>query len=141
MMLHIVLLNSFLVMLVILIHYEFLFFLSRMMPKMKVKHRTRIIFGVLGGLIAHTVEIWVFAFAYYVALHYMHGMGELTGNFDSTFLDCIYFSFTIFTTLGFGDIVPIGDIRFLTGIESLAGLVLITWTASFFYYKMHKYWR
>lgn len=30
------------------------------------------------------------------------------------------------TTLGFGDIEPIGDLRYLTGIESLSGLVLIT---------------
>ncbi|MEC4681791.1 MAG: two pore domain potassium channel family protein, partial [Nitrospirota bacterium] len=29
-------------------------------------------------------------------------------------------------------------IRFLTGIEALSGLVLITWTASFLYLQMQK---
>ncbi|HHO59743.1 MAG TPA: two pore domain potassium channel family protein, partial [Thiotrichales bacterium] len=29
---------------------------------------------------------------------------------------------------------------YLTGIESLTGLVLITWTASFLYYEMQRYW-
>jgi hypothetical protein len=28
----------------------------------------------------------------------------------------------------------------LTGLESLTGLVLITWTASFLYYEMQRYW-
>ena len=55
-------------------------------------------------------------------------------------LFAIAFSFTTFTTLGFGDIVPHGDLRFLTGIESLTGLVLITWTASFLYLEMQRYW-
>jgi hypothetical protein len=55
-------------------------------------------------------------------------------------MDCVYFSFTTFTTLGFGDIAPMGDIRYLTGTESLTGLVLITWTASFLYVEMRKFW-
>ena len=32
------------------------------------------------------------------------------------------------------------DLRFLSGLEALAGLVLITWTASFLYYEMQRYW-
>jgi len=55
-------------------------------------------------------------------------------------MDCVYFSFTTFTTVGFGDIQPTGDLRFLTGIESLTGLVLITWTASFLFVEMQKFW-
>ena len=55
-------------------------------------------------------------------------------------MDCAYFSFTIYTTLGFGDIVPHGNMRYLTGLESLTGLVLITWSASFLYYEMQRHW-
>ena len=66
--------------------------------------------------------------------------GHFKGNFDGSLLDCVYFSFTSYTTLGFGDIVPFGDLRFLTGLESLTGLVLITWTASFLYLEMTRYW-
>jgi hypothetical protein len=39
-----------------------------------------------------------------------------------------------------GDIQPHGDLRFLTGIESLTGLVLITWTASFLFVEMQRFW-
>ncbi len=88
---------------------------------------------------AHSVEIWIFAFAYYF-MHRVEGWGSLEGSFNGGLMDCVYFSFTTFTTLGFGDIEPLGDLRYLTGIESLTGLVLITWTASFLYYEMQQFW-
>lgn len=132
-------LNSFIVALVVLVHYEFLYRISLLIPTLQFKHRFRIVFGVFTGLIAHVVEIWIFALAYYY-MHHAEGWGHLTGSFNGSLLDCSYFSFTNFTTLGVGDIQPIGDIRFLAGIESLAGLVLITWTASFLYYEMQRYW-
>ena len=66
--------------------------------------------------------------------------GWLSGNFNGTLTDAAYFSFTTYTTLGFGDIEPTGHLRFLAGIESLTGLVLITWTASFLYLEMRKDW-
>jgi hypothetical protein len=66
--------------------------------------------------------------------------GRLEGNFDGSLMDCVYFSFTTYATLGTGDIVPHGDLRFLSALESLTGLVLITWTASFLYLEMTRYW-
>ncbi|MFT4711984.1 MAG: hypothetical protein ACJAVI_003833 [Candidatus Azotimanducaceae bacterium] len=68
------------------------------------------------------------------------GWGYFEGNFTGKLFDCVYFSLTTFTTLGFGDITPQGSIRYLTGIEPLTGLVLITWTASFLYFEMRQYW-
>jgi hypothetical protein len=47
---------------------------------------------------------------------------------------------TNFTTLGFGDIEPLGFIRLLVGMEALVGFVLITWTASFLFYEMQRHW-
>ena len=132
-------LNSFVVAVAVVIHYEFLYRISRYIPHMTVKHRLRILFGVFAALVAHAVEVWVFALAFYY-MHHADGWGHLEGNFDGSLLDCTYLSFTTFTTLGFGDIQPIGDLRHLTGLESLTGLVLITWTASFLYYEMQRYW-
>ncbi len=133
------LINVLVVSIVVVIHYEFLFQLSKRISKLNIKPRLRIVFGVFGALVAHSIEVWVFAVAYYQKIK--SGLfGTLEGNFDGSLLDCVYFSFTSFTTLGFGDIEPIGDIRFLTGIESLTGLVLITWSASFLFFEMQKYW-
>ena len=138
-MISVFVLNSLVVAIAVIIHYEFLYRISRLIPTMKLKHRLRILFGVFAALIAHAIEVWVFAFAYYF-MHHADGWGHLEGNFDGGLLDCTYLSFTIFTTLGLGDIQPIGDLRHLTGLESLTGLVLITWTASFLYYEMQRYW-
>jgi len=113
--------------------------MSAVIPKMRIKHRFRIVVGVFGGLLAHAIEIWIFTVAYYLMIK-AGGWGSLEGNTTGTIWDCAYFSFTTFTTLGFGDIVPHGDLRYLVGIESLTGLVLITWTASFLYYEMQRYW-
>jgi len=123
----------------VVLHYEFLYRLTQMMPRFNIRSRFRIVFGVIGALIAHSIEIWVFALAYY----WMHGaenLGHLQGNHDGSLMSSAYFSFTTYTTLGLGDIEPLGDIRYLTGIESLTGLLLITWTASFLYLEMTRSW-
>jgi len=134
------LLNSLIVATVVLVHYEFLYRVTIYIPRMTIKHRFRIVVGVFSGLLAHAVEIWIFAVAYYFMVNNAEYWGGLKGSFDGTLMDCVYFSSTVFTTLGFGDIEPIGKLRYLTGIESLTGLVLITWTASFLYFEMQKHW-
>ena len=138
-MLAVFLINSAIISLAVLIHYEFLYRISTVIPKMKIKHRFRIVFGVFGAIVAHSIEIWIFSLAYYL-LPNIEGMGYLEGNFNGTLMDCVYFSYTTFTTLGFGDIEPHGHIRHLVGLESLTGLLLITWTASFLYFEMQRYW-
>lgn len=133
------LINSLIVAMSVIVHYEFLYRITCYIPKMGIHHRYRIVFGVFVALVAHSLEIWIFALAYYFMNH-ADGWGSLTGNFNGSLMDCAYFSFTVFSTLGFGDIEPLGDLRYLTGVESLTGLVLITWTASFLYFEMQRYW-
>ena len=106
---------------------------------MNVKHRLKLILSVFGAFIAHVIEVWLFALAYYW-MHKLDGWGELTGNFTGSLMDCGYFSFTVYSTVGFGDIAPLGSIRYLAGIESLIGLILIAWSASFLYLQMQKEW-
>lgn len=133
------LVNAFIVTLAVVIHYEALHWLTRYLPRIPLVHRARIAIGVLGALAAHAVEVWIFALAYYLLTTHF-SWGSLSGNFNGTVLDCVYFSFTVFSTLGFGDIFPEGEIRYLVGIEALTGLVLITWTASFLFYEMQRNW-
>lgn len=138
-MLSTIFLYIFVVAITVIVHYEFLYRVTTYIPVMKIRHRYRIVFGVFSALIAHSIEIWIFALAYYF-MNKSDGYGKLSGNFDGSLADCGYYSFTVFSTLGFGDIEPSGNLRFLTGIESLTGLVLITWTASFLYYEMQRHW-
>jgi hypothetical protein len=135
----VILVNLFVIGLAVMIHYEFLHQVTLLMPRVKIPHRFRIVMGVFVALTAHAVEVWIFAISFFL-MHQADGWGYLDGNFTGTLLDCVYFSFTTFTTLGTGDIEPHGDLRYLTGLESLTGLVLITWSASFLYLEMTRYW-
>lgn len=123
----------------VIIHHECLILLSRILGMHREKARRKVLFGVFGALVAHSIEVWVFAVAYFLLLNH-ETLGSIEGNFDGTLIDCGYLSFTCFTTLGFGDVVAVGAIRFLTVLESLTGLVLITWSASFLYLQMQQFW-
>lgn len=131
--------NILIIAVVVIIHYEFLYRFTLLMPRLNMRHRFRIVLGVFAALTAHALEIWIFAISYYL-MHHAEDWGYFQGNFEGSLLDCVYFSFTTYTTLGFGDIAPIGHLRYLTGLESLTGLVLITWSASFLYLEMTRYW-
>ncbi|PXF29656.1 ion transporter [Pokkaliibacter plantistimulans] len=139
-MFEVFLVNSVVVSLAVGVHYEFLYRLTTLLPKMRMLHRSRIVLGVMGALVAHAVEVWIFAIAYFF-MHHTDGWGQLTGSFDGSLMDCAYFSFTVFSTVGFGDIEPAGHLRYLTGIESLTGLLLVTWSASFLFLEMERYWK
>ena len=135
-----VMLVGLLVAAAVLIHYEMLYRLASLVPKKAARHRYHVLVGVLGSFCAHVIEVWVFAFGYYFMVN-SGVFGSLQGNFNNTLRDCSYFSFTTYSTLGVGDIEPVGHIRFLVGLESLTGLVLITWTASFVFVEMQKFWK
>lgn len=123
------------------IHYETFVLLSAWLPRLHVRPRRRILVGILAALVAHILEIGVFALAYW-ELDRRPGLGELVGEkFAGQFPDYLYFSTVTYTTLGFGDITPHGTLRLLVGIEALAGLVLITWSASFTFLQTQRYLR
>ena len=123
----------------VLIHYEALYRISLFLNSRHARPRLGVVWGLLAAIGAHIIEVFIFATAFYGLLQ-TEKYGTLIGEFTHEFGDCVYYSFVIYTTLGFGDIIPTGPLRFLTGIESLAGLVLIAWTASFLYLQMQKLW-
>lgn len=105
--------------------------------KAKAKRAMMMIMSVI--FIAHTLEIVLFALAFWLMIPM--GLGNLAGNHTSTAADFFYFSIATYTTLGIGDITPEGAIRVVAGVEALAGLVLITWSASFTYLAMERLWK
>lgn len=117
--------NTFLISIAVVIHYEILRLLSIIIPKLRIKHRLRLIIGVFGIICAHITVVWMFGIALFFMLNY-GDFGSLQGNFDGRLIDCVYFSFTNYTSLGYGDIEPLGNIRFLAGLEAITGLSLIT---------------
>lgn len=134
------LLTILLVGLSVVIHYEALYSIAGYMAHAHKRPRQWVAFGVIGALIAHVIEIWLFGVGYYFLI--LSGQaGTLGGEFSLSLQDCGYYSYITYTTLGFGDITPNGALRFLTGMEALTGLVMITWTASFMYLQMERLWK
>lgn len=133
------LINSLLVTLVVIIHYEFLYRTYRLLRQISVRYRYRVLLGVFAALLSHLVAVWLFGIGYYL-INLNGALGSLQGNIVGSVWDCVYFSFTTYSTVGYGDIEPIGHLRFMAGMESLTGLVLITWSASMLFLEMQRYW-
>ena len=130
----------FVISLVIGLHYEVLRACIGFLPAVSHRRRQRVVVLILVILCTHVVEIWLFAFGYYGLLRF-DGFGELTGFVEiNTLFDHAYFSAMVYTTVGFGDVYPLGPIRFMTGMEALTGLVMITWSASFTFLEMQRDW-
>lgn len=123
----------------VLIHYEGLVFVSRSLVRLGVKRRTKVLYAIGSVIVLHVLEIWAFGLALWGLLHWPD-TGSLGAGMPHLF-DAIYFSAATFTTVGYGDLAPVGAIRFLCGTEALTGFVLITWSASFTYLEMEQFWR
>ena len=120
----------------VVIHYELLQFAGTLPRRLTVPTRPRIIIVIGVVLAAHILEAGLYAAACYV-LQIQLGMGGLGGHLEGDLLD--YFMAT-YTTLGIGDLHPSGVMRLIAGVESLNGLVLIGWSASFTYLTMEELW-
>jgi hypothetical protein len=125
--------------LAVLVHYEGLRLLSGWLVRAHSVRRRKVLLGVYGVLMLHVIEIWLFGAAIWLLLK-APAAGMLSGQTHAPLLDSIYMSAVTFTTVGFGDLAPVGPIRFLSGTEALTGFILITWSASFLYLEMQQYW-
>ncbi len=138
-MLAISIINFLIIIVVVIVHYEALLRLSILLPRLKIKYRLRVAVGLIGALLAHTLEVWIFGISYYFLIN-KTSLGYLEGIPGDSLINCVYFSFVSYTSLGYGDQVPVGLIRYTAGLEALTGLVLIAVTASFMYIQIEKFW-
>lgn len=132
-------LAAFLVILSTFTHYEVLRLLSAYVPRIRIRPRARLLAVLLGTFFGHLLEISFYALAYY-SLKDRFDLGNFGGDFIDNFASYLYFSAETYTTIGLGDIYPLGPLRLITGIEALNGLLLIGWSASFTYLTMQKFW-
>lgn len=124
----------------VLLHYEGLVLISRTLARMGGLRRVKVLYGIISVIFLHVAEIWVFGLTLWLLLD-IPGAGAIAGLSQPSLPDLVYLSATTFTTVGFGDLAPVGPIRFLAGTEALTGFVLIAWSASFTYLEMERFWR
>jgi len=99
-----------------------------------------VLYGIFGVLSLHIAEIWIFGLTVWALLMFPN-TGSVAGSIAGSLLDAVYLSANTYTTVGFGDLAPVGPLRFVGGTMALTGLVLITWSASFTFLEMERYWR
>ena len=110
---------------------------DRVLPRFQRHSRTAVGMMVLVALVAHLLEIWIFALTILV-------VGSLS---DTQFaeelqldgFDAFYYSAVSYTSMG-AEPLHEASLRILTAIEALTGLILITWTASFIFIVMQRTW-
>ena len=125
----------------VLVHYEGLSLLGRGLAKHHDHQpRRKVLYGIFAVMGLHVLEIWLFGTTYWALLLWSE-TGHVISAGRTGFLDTIYLSAMTYTTVGFGDLAPVGPIRFLAGTEALTGFVLITWSASFTFLEMEQFWR
>lgn len=120
----------------LLIHYEALRLISRVLPALSIAPRRKILLMLNMALLAHVCEIIIYAAGFALLLESDSAAGTLTDVFDQA----IYISLESYASLGTSSGFPVGPLRLLAGSEALAGLLLIGWTASYTYLAMSNLW-
>ena len=128
-----------LVTLAVLTHYECLRLISHFISGGDGIPRHKLLFVLFGALAAHIVEIAIFAVGYWFADVTLH-VGNFAGIYVLHATDYFYFSAEAYTSLGVGNLYPVGDLRLLAGMETLNGLLLIGWSTSYTFLAMTRYW-
>ena len=130
-----------LVVITFMFHYQSLLWLSiAMRKKGKINTRFHVLMIVMALFVTHLIEIAIYGLAYIGSSSYL-GLGEFTGAISTSPMTYLYYSGVIYTTLGLGDIQPVGHLRFITATEALNGFLLITWSASFTFIAMMRLWQ
>lgn len=139
-MISVLLACALLVVLTTVIHYEALVLMSSALPELRITPRAKLLLVMLGAFLAHAVEIGIYGLVAYALMRW--GRAGTLGGSDTPSLDAVlYFSSETFSSLGYGDLVPQGPLRLLSGVEALNGLLLIGWSASFAYVSMERFWQ
>jgi hypothetical protein len=122
------------------IHYEMLRALNVGLPRVWMPARSKLVVVIFAAFLAHAAEIFLYAVAFYVLVRYL-GVGTLGDPSRTSLPLTLYFSAETYTSLGYGDVVPRGDVRLLAGIEALNGLLLIGWSVSYTFIAMERFWK
>ncbi|MCG8462576.1 MAG: potassium channel family protein [Holophagales bacterium] len=99
-------------------------------PRKKVSGFLVLIRTALVLIALHAIEVLIWALIYWIVR---------PDGLDS-FEEAMYFSFSTFTTLGYGDLVIGPPWRLLTGIESLNGVLLVGWSTALSFAVIQKVW-
>lgn len=131
-------LSIFIMVIAVAFHYWSLGRLLRCLPSHcdQRNHFLRSLLVLLLLVSVHLVVIVVFAVGLYL-ISLDSGLEHLEGGLGQRFMDFFYHSAVTYSTLGMSE-MPQGHIKFMTALESLTGIILLTWSATFYYSVMGR---
>jgi hypothetical protein len=111
-----------------------LYWQTRQWPKIEADFRPRrnlpvFLFLFLVILSLHLLEISLWACAYFWRGGIPH------------FVTALYFSTASYTTVGYGDVLPLASWRLVGALESLTGVLLLGWSAAFFFSVVSRFFQ
>ncbi|XBQ15037.1 MAG: ion channel [Oceanicaulis sp.] len=120
-------------------HHYSLALLMRMIPSWIHTHELRPM-AIFGGMaLVHFIEILAFAGVYGILTTALWP-DSFSPSFGGAPMDYIYFSASMFTTLGYAPFVAEGPMRLIAAGQSLLGFMVLTWSATFLYAMASKEW-
>lgn len=134
-----ILISCLLVIACVLTHYEGLTHIAKRLISYKTLVTYHLIAAILIVLCLHLLEISIFSFGIFIAHHVLH-LGDFKGDREFQLIDYFHFSAETFVTVGYGDLYPMGPLRIISSLESLTGVLLISWSGAFTYFTVQKMW-
>ncbi len=135
-----ILVSTIAIMLTVTIHAETMSVLMRRIRAGKLRGSRLLHLSIYGMVLAHLVEIMVFAGAFALVSAVTEEGGLMGERFGEDSVDYFYYAAVTYTTLGFGDITPHGGVlRVLTALCSLVGLILVATSATFLVWGIQRY--
>ncbi|MGJ3231202.1 MAG: hypothetical protein ACFE0P_05345 [Oceanicaulis sp.] len=113
--------------------------LMRILPAWVYRHRIKplVIFG--GMAVVHFVEIALLG-AVIAGLSHSQWPDSFSPGFGEGYMDYLFLSATLFTTLGYADFQLEGPMRMIGAGVSLLGFMTLTWSATFLYAMCSSAW-
>lgn len=116
----------------VFVHYETLRLLSRA-TRRRTSNARRVLFVTIACLIAiHLSEIAIFGLAFFASVKWL-SLGSFVDTHSMAAIDYFYYAAETYSSLGYGDIYPLGDIRLLASITPLIGILLLGWSSAFLF--------
>ena len=120
------------------LHYEAIQRLDRL-ARRSIGAYPALLFVICGLVCLHLLEIGIYAAIFHLADQTL-SLGDFGGKAFPSNMDYFYYAAEAYASLGYNNVIPIGEMRLITSITPLNGLLLLTWSGSFLF-SLVEDWR